>query len=97
MAQATPANSQPNDTLPPDDAIKVGIEAISRYVYPDRLNEDCQSGKPNSSALSSLQQSVNRRKELDGNALKLIAKKRMRSEVEADPKHSPMVLKYLGK
>lgn len=62
-----------------------------------RLNKRCQSSKLYLSSLSSLQQSVNRRKELDGNALKLIAKKRMRSEVEADPKHSPIVLKYLGK
>ncbi|KAI9282489.1 hypothetical protein BC943DRAFT_328892 [Umbelopsis sp. AD052] len=72
-AQATPANPPHNDPLPRDDAIKVGLEAITH----------------------SLQQSVKRRKQHDEIVLKLIAKKRIRSEVEADPRHSPLVLQYI--
>jgi hypothetical protein len=38
-AQAKPTNSQPIDTIPPDDAIKVGLEAITEYVYPDCFDQ----------------------------------------------------------
>ncbi|KAH8548291.1 hypothetical protein BGW37DRAFT_507390 [Umbelopsis sp. PMI_123] len=72
MAQSAPVHSHV-DTPPTDDAIKIGLEAIT----------------------NSLQQSVKRHKQLDDIAKKLKMKSRLRVEVEADPKHSPKVLKYI--